>query len=128
VSHLRILIADDSKPLLELIRQLLAHDGHAVTTATGGNEAMKLLKGDCFDLVIADVHMPDGDGFELVAELRKKYSATKILAISGGSLHFTPTYYTGIAKKLGAHATLLKPFDREQLLEGIANAMDSQNM
>ena len=125
--HLRILVADDSKPLLELIRQVLAYDGHAVTTVTGGNEAIKLLKSHCFDLVIADVDMPDGDGLEVVTELRNKYSATKILVISGGSVHFTPAYYTDIAKKLGAHATLLKPFNREELLEGIGTAMDSRN-
>jgi len=123
VKPLRILVADDSELILESIRQVLTREGHTVTTVTGGSKALKLLKGESFDLVIADINMPDGDGFELVGEIRTKYQATRILVISGGSVHFTPAYYIDIARKLGAHASLLKPFNRESLLEGMVAAM-----
>ena len=123
MKNLRILVADDSELILESVRQVLVRDGHEVTIVTGGGQALKLLKTDTFDLVIADINMPEGDGFELVSEIRARHLATRILVISGGSLHFTPSYYIDIAVKLGAHAALLKPFSRELLLEAMAAAM-----
>jgi DNA-binding response OmpR family regulator len=123
VKNLRVLVADDSELILESIRQVLVREGHDVTTVTGGSKALRLLKTDTFDLVIADINMPEGDGFELVGEIRARHAATRILVISGGSLHFTPAYYVDIARKLGAHAAILKPFNREMLLDGIAAAM-----
>jgi len=123
VKNLRVLVADDSELILESIRQVLVREGHDVTTVTGGSKALRLLKADTFDLVIADINMPEGDGFELVGEIRARHAATRILVISGGSLHFTPAYYVDIARKLGAHAAILKPFNREMLLDGIAAAM-----
>ncbi len=123
MKNLRVLVADDSELILESIRQVLVREGHDVTTVTGGSKALRLLKTDTFDLVIADINMPEGDGFELVGEIRARHAATRILVISGGSLHFTPAYYVDIARKLGAHAAILKPFNREMLLDGIAAAM-----
>jgi len=123
VKNLRILVADDSELILESLRIALVRDGHDVTTVTGGSRALKLLKTDTFELVIAGINMPEGDGFELVIEIRAGHPATRILVISGGSLHFTPGYYIDIARKLGAHAALLKPFSREMLLDAMAAAM-----
>lgn len=127
MKNLRILVADDSELILESVRQVLVRDGHDVTTVTGGDKALRLLKTASFDLVIADINMPEGDGFELVTEIRATHPATRILVISGGSLHFTPAYYIDIARKLGAHAALLKPFNHEMLLEGMAAAMGIRN-
>ncbi len=120
---LRILLADDSEPVLELMRHILSVDGHTVKTVTSGSQALKVMEREQFDLVIADVIMPDGDGFELVGELRERFPNTKTLVISGGSVHFTPRYCTETAKKLGAHAGLSKPFNRERLLASIDAAM-----
>ena len=123
MKNLRILVVDDSELTLASARQVLVREGHEVTMVTGGSKALKLLKTDTFDLVISDINMPEGDGFELVSEIRARHAATRILVFSGGSPHFTPAYYIDIARKLGAHAALMKPFNREMLLDGIAAAM-----
>ena len=75
-----------------------------------------MLKKKHFDLVITDVLIPDVDGLELILELKHSPSTVRILAISGGGRHMQATDCLKMAKNLWAHALLLKPFNREQLL------------
>jgi two-component system CheB/CheR fusion protein len=68
---LRILLVDDLADASEALAMLLEIEGARVTTARGGGEALSLLKANEFDLLISDIAMPDMDGYELVAALRK---------------------------------------------------------
>ena len=61
----RILLADDDKGLLGLVRRALELDGHVVTTAEDGAEALAALEAAGADLVVADVEMPGLDGIAL---------------------------------------------------------------
>jgi DNA-binding response OmpR family regulator len=72
----RILVVDDDENILSLERTILEQKGFHVTTAAGGEEALKLLREQAFDLVLLDVMMPDKDGFE-VCRLIKQDSRTK---------------------------------------------------
>src|SRR6185503_2491230 len=93
--------------------------GHAVATVASAQEATQLLKQQCFDLVITDVVMPDGDGLELIAAFRKAQPATRIIAISGGGKYLESIDCLRIARGLGAHAVVMKPFNWEELLVGM---------
>ncbi len=72
-----------------------------------------------FDIVIADVLMPDGDGFELITESKKSQPETRIIAISGGGHYLHGDECLKVAKGLGAHAAVLKPFSMPELLASI---------
>ena len=116
---LSVIVADDVEGIQDLVGHWLEEAGHAVMCASTGRSASQLLKKQHFDLVITDVLMPDVDGLELILELKASQPAVRILAISGGGRHMQATDCLKMAKNLGAHALLLKPFNREQLLAAI---------
>jgi CheY-like chemotaxis protein len=65
-----ILIIDDEPANRELIRTLLSYDGHHVTAAANGEDAIALLDGEAPDLIIVDLHLPGMSGPELIKRLR----------------------------------------------------------
>ena len=125
LAALSILVADDEEGIRSLLVHWLESHGHAVATVASAQQATQLLKQQCFDLVITDVVMPDGDGFELIAAFRKAQPATRIVAISGGGKYLEGTDCLRIARGLGAHAVVMKPFNWEQLLAGMELAFSS---
>jgi CheY-like chemotaxis protein len=118
-----ILVADDEQPMRELLVKWLTGNGHEVASAASGHEAVRLLQKQRFDLVIADVLMPDGDGLELISESKKTQPHARILAISGGGRYLHGNDCLKVAKGLGAHAAVLKPFSLPELLQGISVAI-----
>lgn len=97
--------------------------GHRVVPTASGHEACGKLAHGMFDLVITDLLMPDGDGVDLIAEVRKLCPTTRILAISGGGRYTEGSDVLNLAQGLGAHAVVLKPFSAAQLKAGIERAM-----
>ena len=67
--------------------------------------------------------MPDGDGLDLITELKKVQPHVRILAISGGGRYLEGGDYLKLAKGLGAHTAMMKPFTWAQLQEAIAVAL-----
>jgi CheY-like chemotaxis protein len=118
-----ILVVDDEVEIRNLIALWLRNAGHKVAAAKDGVEAEQLLKIQRFDLVITDVMMPDYDGFELITTFRGSQPATRILAMSGGGKYLQGADCVRMARGLGAHAGLMKPFNWEQLQTAIAEAM-----
>jgi YesN/AraC family two-component response regulator len=79
-----------------------------------------------FDLVITDVLMPDGDGIDLITELKKVQPSARILAMSGGGRYLEGSDYLKLATGLGAHAAIMKPFTWQQLRAAIEEAIAPQ--
>jgi FixJ family two-component response regulator len=72
--------------------------------------------------VLTDVIMPEKDGIEVIGELRRKQPNVRIVAMSGGG-HVALDQYLKIAKGMGAHGILQKPFSNDELLATIEAAM-----
>ncbi|MBS0662921.1 MAG: response regulator [Verrucomicrobia bacterium] len=121
-ARLKILVIDDEPEICELTKLLLERAGHEVLTATNGNAAIRLFNEQIFDLVITDILMPDRDGLEVIAELRRKHPAVRIIASSGGG-RVSSDSYLHIARKTGAHALLAKPFTLTELHASVTAAM-----
>lgn len=111
-----ILIVDDEQELLDVMDQVLTARGFHVTRAANGVEATKAIARKHFDLVITDLIMPEKDGIQLMNEIRRKHPQVRIVAMSGGG-HVPREQYLRIAKGLGAHAVLEKPFPNQHLVE-----------
>ncbi len=79
---------------------------------------MRLFLEQEADLIITDLIMPDKEGLETIMELRRDFPEVKIIAISGGR-RVGPDEYLYMAKIMGAHLTLLKPFEQEELLPAV---------
>jgi signal transduction histidine kinase/DNA-binding response OmpR family regulator len=78
---LRVLIADDNPVNRKLTERFLAKLGHSTVCASNGLEALNRLQEECFDTVLMDVQMPEMDGLEATAEIRRREQST------GGHLH-----------------------------------------
>jgi CheY-like chemotaxis protein len=116
-----ILVVDDESELREIICQVLTTAGHRVTEAANGAEAITAFGAMDFDLVVTDVIMPEKDGMQVISELRKKKPGVRIVAMSGGG-HVSREQYLKLARALGAHSVLEKPFNNQALLSAVEAA------
>ena len=115
----RILLADDDKGALDLVRRALETDGHTVTTAEDGTEAFACLERASFDVLVTDVQMPGLDGIAL---------ADKALTLAPGMRLVLMSGYADVldrAKAIKAtHMKLVsKPFSIEQMRKEIRDAL-----
>ena len=123
VVALSILVADDEEGIRNLLVHWLRAQGHTVVCVSNAHEARRAVRQKPFDLVITDVVMPDGDGFELIATLRKSHPQARIVAISGGGKYLQGNDCLKIARGLGAHTVVMKPFSWEQLQAAMDSAL-----
>jgi len=111
-----ILVVDDEYQIRQLIRETLVQAGYQVTEARDGEEALQQYRLAPADLVIMDILMPDQDGLETTATLRREFPNVKVIAVTGGSDMIGILNFLDVAKMLGAHSTLQKPFEMKTLL------------
>jgi DNA-binding NtrC family response regulator len=117
-----ILVADDEPDLRELVKITLEAAGHRVVTVADGRKASAALQQQKFDLVITDVLMPDRDGIELIREIRAKYSGLRVIVMTAGG-QISRGDYLMVARHLGAHLSLPKPFSARQMAEAVTEVM-----
>lgn len=116
-----ILIIDDDENLRTVLRHVLEGEGHVVSVACDGREALRIF-GNSINLVITDMLMPEMDGLETIGALKKRAAGLPIIGMSGGGM-IRPEEYLNIAAILGADRTLAKPFEHAALLETIAQLL-----
>jgi CheY-like chemotaxis protein len=73
-----LLLVEDHVPTVRALVQLLARRGFDVTFATSIEEALTTAAGKTVDVVISDIGLPDGSGYDLMLELRRRYGLTGI--------------------------------------------------
>lgn len=78
----KVLIVEDEKPLAHALELKLQHEGFATTVATNGEECLKLLNEQTFDVVLLDLMMPVLDGFQVLEELQKKPQQPAVFVLS----------------------------------------------
>jgi DNA-binding response OmpR family regulator len=113
-----ILVVDDDTSVLDVLSEMLRLEGHDVTTAENGKDAVHWVVNQGFDLVITDLIMPEKEGLETITDIRRQSSEMPIIAISGGG-RVGPNDYLETARFIGANATLAKPFAREELISTV---------
>ena len=119
---MNILLVDDNDDARVTVARILEMAGYSVVQAPNAKVASALLKEQTPDLVITDIFMPDGDGFEMLNELRDREPKIPVIAISGGGVQ-QGLDVLAIAGRLGAKKVLYKPFARRLLLDTIAEAL-----
>lgn len=101
---MNILVVDDDKALVNLLKFFLEEKGHRVDTAFDGEQAVELLKSNTYELIFSDHNMPKFTGIELVKLVKAQYPGTKIVLLSGYE-----NMKDFFAKSLGADEYLEKP-------------------
>lgn len=126
-AHLSVVVADDVAELRQLVALWLEEMGHTVRCAANGCEAFRLATEEPCDLVCTDILMPDGDGFDVIADIRRARPQVRVLAFSGGDRVIESRNALRIAKGIGADAWLAKPFNRVQFVEAFRRVVGSRN-
>ncbi|HUA65863.1 MAG TPA: response regulator [Alphaproteobacteria bacterium] len=120
----RVLVLDDDRELRTTFSLLLSKDGYRVTQAYSGREAIAMHQKEPFDVVVVELLLPDNQGFETLTEFRKLASPPKTIATARPGW-MPGEVYSKMARQLGVHGTLAKPFQPEQLLALVRNVLDS---
>jgi DNA-binding response OmpR family regulator len=107
-----LLVVEDERRMLELLRRGLSEEGHSVCCAVDGSEGLRKVREKHFDVVILDVMMPKMDGFEMARRLRAEHDPTPVLMLTAKDS--VPDVVEGL--ELGADDYMIKPFSFSELL------------
>ena len=118
----KILIVDDNAELRQLLRAVLADD-YTVTEADSGATLQKSFSQDAPDVVLLDLKLPDANGLDLLPQIKKNWSDTEVIVLTGESATFESAVE---ATKRGAYHFINKPFDAQVLLVTIGRAIESR--
>ncbi len=118
----RILLADDSVTIQKVIELTFMDEDYEVRAVSNGDEAIKALFEVDPDVVIADVHMPGANGYEVCRHCKEARPAMPVLLLVGT---FEP-FDEAQARAAGADSFLKKPFDSQELLQRVAALLAAQ--
>src|SRR6185503_19884560 len=93
----RVLVVDDEESIREFLEIMLRKEGHEVTCAEDGQQALDIIKKKSFDLVISDLQMPNLTGIEMLRQVRDHYPGLLFMMITA----FGTTETAAEAMKLG---------------------------
>src|SRR5574342_755938 len=114
-----LLVVDDDRLFLTLVRDELEKAGFSVKVAENSSQAQQVLTQEAVDAVIMDVVMPEMDGMELLPKLRTDHPGTPVIVVSGRA-----SFLTGVqAMRLGAVDFLRKPLNFEELARTVSTAI-----
>ena len=120
----RILLVEDDREMLELVREHLESEGHAVTPVARGAEAIARLKAEPFDIVLTDLRLPDVDGMEVLQASRETQRDVPVILITAFG-----TIETAIqAIRQGAYDFVTKPFALDEISLLVGKAWEARRL
>lgn len=114
-----ILVMEDDKNIAKGLKMILTDDGFNVTVAYDGQSALDAFKKQDFDLLIADIRLPDMDGMDVIKQVRRHTPQTKVITITG----YVSTSLAVDAMHAGVKDFLPKPFSEEQIRTSIKETL-----
>ncbi|HBQ58530.1 MAG TPA: DNA-binding response regulator [Balneolaceae bacterium] len=109
---MNILVIEDDPSVRTLVKAVLEHNGNDVSTADNATDGESTAINDDYDMIILDLGLPDGDGYEVCKNIRGKNVTTPVLILSGEQ----ETDVKVKCLKVGADDYLTKPFNTEELI------------
>jgi len=120
----KILVADDEQSMREFLDIMLKKEGYKVTLAPNGEEVIKLIEKDIFDLILMDIRMPRLDGISTLKKIKAISPETIVIMITAYASADTAIK----AMKEGAYDYITKPFKVEEIKLIIKNALEKKNL
>jgi PAS domain S-box-containing protein len=120
----KVLIVDDEPRMCDSLEVLLSDQGYETKTGHSGKEAVECLSSDSFDLVLLDIVMPDMTGHQIMDYINSQNQETLVILMTG---HASVDSAVESLRK-GAYDYLTKPFDFDQLLKRVGNAIDQSRL
>jgi DNA-binding response OmpR family regulator len=115
----RLLYVDDEESLRMLVQSHLSLEGFDVQTASSGHKAVAVLQKQQFDLILLDLRMPDGDGFEVLRFLTDRGIHTPVIVLTG----VDDVSIASECVKLGAADYLTKPYNFHELIDSVERVL-----
>lgn len=120
----KILIIDDEKVIRATLKEILEYEKYEISEAQDGEQGLKMIQEQEFDLVLCDVKMPKMDGLEVLEKVAEMEKQPQFIMISAHG-----TIETAVeATKKGAFDFIPKPPDLNRLLLTVRNALDKKNL
>src|SRR6476659_1143762 len=119
-NKLSILLVEDEENLHEALKLNLEMEGYEVTSCFDGNEALKAVQNEYFDLIIMDIMLPGIDGISITENIRLQQNEVPILILSAKNTGADRV----LGLKKGADDYLTKPFNLEELLLRVNNLIN----
>ena len=115
----KILVIDDEAGIRSSLKGILEDEGYTIKTADTGEDCLKLLKRQNFDLILLDIWLPEINGIEVLKKIKMMGENPQVVMISGHG-----TIETAVkATKLGAYDFLEKPLSLEKVVLTVKNAL-----
>lgn len=118
----KILVIDDDRMVRETLKLILSSVGHEIILANDGKQGVKTFSEVKPSLVITDILMPEKEGIETIADLRKIHPKVPIIAVSGGGRVGNMSFLK-VAESFGANRTISKPFEPEDVLAAVTELL-----
>ena len=120
----RILIVDDEPHICEILSRWLTEEGYGCASEYDGETALKFLEQDNFHLLISDIMMPGMSGIDLLTITRPLYPDLAVLMVTAVDDRKTAI----LTLELGAYGYVIKPFDKNEILINVANALERRDI
>jgi len=121
-SKAKVLVIDDEQIVLKSCARILSAEGYDVQPVQTGDEGLRKLADEKFDVVLTDLKMPDMTGMEVLEKVLESYPDMIVIMITGYS-----TVQTAVdAMKMGAYDYVPKPFTPEELVEAVGKSLDKK--
>jgi CheY-like chemotaxis protein len=117
----RILVADDEPNIRTTLSDVLRKYNARVSVVASGDDAVRLIEREEFDLIISDIRMPDKSGYDVFAAARRRSETVPVILMTG--FGYDPNHSIVRASQEGLHAVLFKPFKVNQLLAEVRKAL-----
>lgn len=117
-----VLIVDDEKEILDLLKQVVELEKFKVLTALSVEEGLEILENEGIDAIVSDINFPRMSGLELLEIVKKKYEKIPVILMTGFGGQYTPKF----AMDAGADAFFNKPFKNTDLLRKLRQVIPSQ--
>lgn len=118
------MIVDDDEEIRNLVTTILEQDGYSVMSASGEAELQEAYDGPQPDVVLLDLQLPDGDGLDLLPQIKRTWSGTEVIVLTGFG-----TFDAAVeATKRGAYHFQNKPFDHDTLLLQVQRALEHKQL
>ena len=117
MSAKKVLVAEDSSVIQNLTKKILQFQNFEISSVKNGEQVLKSLEKENFDIILMDINMPKMDGMECARQIRKLDDADKsnipIIAITGNAKNYTEEDF----KEAGFNDQLIKPLNFDSLVE-----------
>ncbi|MGH2788979.1 MAG: HD domain-containing phosphohydrolase [Actinomycetota bacterium] len=120
----RVLVVDDEEPIRRVIARLLQRNGYETETASDGDEAMRLLKEKDFVLVLTDMDMPGTSGLDLITQIGAGFEDIATVMVTG----MDDAELANSALEIGAYGYIIKPFEPNEILINVMNALRRRSL